>query len=266
MPPSKKTVPADPLNPPAVAPIPLDTTSELLFNYQVVGGVPYEYEIGQYEITAAQYCTFLNVVDPEGENPKQPWTKVKLWNRKNDPLANHFQGQILYVDHAEEGRHYVLADPLCSDKPMMFVKEFQYAHFVNSLANGGAVGEKQRVRKSPLGFDVKVTDRFYSFSPTIDVGSYALNDSNYAFLARQNIDGLFFLLRMSGSRRPILRVMKLVIKQTISTSLRPVTRLLFRCLPSRAGSNAWPSLRREKPRSNARQEGWLQIVNTRSLM
>ncbi len=191
VPPSKKTIPADPLNPPAVAPIPLDTTSELLLNYQVVGGVPYEYEIGQYEITAAQYCAFLNAVDPDGENSKQPWTKVKLWNKKNNPLVNHFQGQILHVDHAEEGRHYVLADPLWADKPMMFVNGFQYAYFVNSLNNGGAVGEKQRVRKSPLDFDVVVTDRFFKFSPTIDAGSYALNDSNYAFLARQNVEGLF---------------------------------------------------------------------------
>ena len=192
VPPSEQHVPADPVNPPAVAPIALDTTSELLFNYQVVGGVPYDYEIGQYEITAAQYCAFLNAVDPDGENPKQPWTKVKLWNKKNNPLVNHFQGQILYVDNAEEGRHYVLADPLWADKPMMLVNGFQYAYFINSLTNGGAVGEKQRVRKSPLGFDVVVTDRFFNFSPTIDSGSYALNDSNYAFLARQNVEGLFF--------------------------------------------------------------------------
>ena len=192
VPPSEQTVPANPVNPPAVAPIALDTTSELLFNYQVVGGVPYDYEIGQYEITATQYCAFLNAVDPDGENPKQPWTKVKLWNKKNNPLVNHFQGQILYVDHAEEGRHYVLADPLWADKPMMLVNGFQYAYFINSLTNGGAVGEKQRLRKSPLGFDVVVTDRFFKFSPTIDSGSYALNDSNYAFLARQNVEGLFF--------------------------------------------------------------------------
>ena len=192
VPPSEQTVPANPVNPPAVAPIALDTTSELLFNYQVVGGVPYDYEIGQYEITATQYCAFLNAVDPGGENPKQPWTKVKLWNKKNNPLVNHFQGQILYVDHAEEGRHYVLADPLWADKPMMLVNGFEYAYFINSLTNGGAVGEKKRLRKSPLGFDVVVTDRFFRFSPTIDSGSYALNDSNYAFLARQNVEGLFF--------------------------------------------------------------------------
>ena len=41
-------------HPPPVGPIKLDTTSELLFNYQVVGGVPYEYDIGQFEITASQ--------------------------------------------------------------------------------------------------------------------------------------------------------------------------------------------------------------------
>ena len=81
VPPSEETIPADPINSP-VAPFAIDTTSELLFNYQVVGGVPYEYDIGQFEITAAQYCAFLNAVDPEGENPKQPWTKVSLWNEK----------------------------------------------------------------------------------------------------------------------------------------------------------------------------------------
>ncbi len=78
VPPSEETIPAHPVNPPAVAPIAVDTTSELLFDYQVVGGVPYEYDIGQFEITAAQYCAFLNAVDSEGENPKQLWTKVKL--------------------------------------------------------------------------------------------------------------------------------------------------------------------------------------------
>ena len=105
VPPSEETIPADPINSP-VAPFAIDTTSELLFNYQVVGGVPYEYDIGQFEITAAQYCAFLNAVDSEGENPKQQWTKVSLWNEKNNPLVNHFQGQILYVNHANDGGHY----------------------------------------------------------------------------------------------------------------------------------------------------------------
>ena len=192
VPPNLKTIPADPINPPPVGPIKLDTTSELLFNYQVVGGVPYEYDIGQFEITASQYTDFLNAVDPQGDNPKQPWTKVKLWNRKNSPLYNHFQGQILFVDHADQGQHYVLADPLWSNKPMMMVNGFQFAYFVNSITNGDLVGVQKRVRKSPVGMDVTISDRYYRFSSEIDNGSYALNDSNYPFLARQNIEGLFF--------------------------------------------------------------------------
>ena len=126
VPPSEETIPADPINSP-VAPFAIDTTSELLFNYQVVGGVPYEYDIGQFEITAAQYCAFLNAVDSEGENPKQPWTKVSLWNEKNNPLVNHFQGQILYVDHANDGGHYAVADPVWADKPVMMINGFQFA-------------------------------------------------------------------------------------------------------------------------------------------
>jgi hypothetical protein len=183
VPPSEETIPADPINSP-VAPFAIDTTSELLFNYQVVGGVPYEYDIGQFEITAAQYCAFLNAVDSEGENPKQPWTKVSLWNEKNNPLVNHFQGQILYVNHANDGGHYAVADPVWADKPVMMINGFQFAYFINSLVNGGAVGQKQFKRKSPLGFDVDVTDRYYKFSETIDNGSYNLSDSNYAFLSR----------------------------------------------------------------------------------
>ena len=45
VPPSEETIPADLINSP-VAPFAIDTTSELLFSYQVVGGVPYEYDIG----------------------------------------------------------------------------------------------------------------------------------------------------------------------------------------------------------------------------
>ena len=150
VPPNQCTIPADPINPPEVGPIELDTSSELLFNYQVVGGVPYEYDIGQFEITASQYTDFLNAVDPEGNNPKQPWTKVRLWNKKNSPLNNPFQGQILFVDHADHGQHYVLADPLWTNKPAMFVNGFQYAYFINSITNGDFVGVKERVKKVRL--------------------------------------------------------------------------------------------------------------------
>lgn len=144
---------------------------------------------------------------------------------------NHFQGQILYVDHAEDGRHYAVADPVWAEKPVMMINGFQFAYFINSLVNGGAVGQKQSKRKSPLGFDVEVTDRYYKFSEMIDNGSYDLSDSNYAFLARQNVSGLFSLPRMSGSRLLIMRVRRREIERTTFIFQPLAMRLPFPCLP-----------------------------------
>ena len=75
----------------------------------------------------------------------------------------------------------------------MFVNGFQYAYFVNSITNSDFVGVKERVQKSPLGMDVRVSDRYFRFSDQIDSGSYALNDSNYPFFTRTNNEGLFLL-------------------------------------------------------------------------
>jgi formylglycine-generating enzyme required for sulfatase activity len=36
---------------------------------RICGAVDYEYNIGKYEVTAGQYCEFLNAVDPGGSNP-----------------------------------------------------------------------------------------------------------------------------------------------------------------------------------------------------
>ena len=37
-----------------------------------VGGVSYTYGIGEFDVTVSQYVTFLNTVDPRGEEPARP--------------------------------------------------------------------------------------------------------------------------------------------------------------------------------------------------
>ena len=74
----------------------------------------------------------------------------------------------------------------------MMINGFQFAYFINYLINGGVVLQKRSKRKSPLRFDVDATDRYYQFSELIDTVSYDLSDSNYVFLALQNVDGQFF--------------------------------------------------------------------------
>ena len=68
--------------------------------YQEIGGVPYVYGIGQTEITAGQYVTFLNKVDPNGDNPVQPITGVTLWANAFSPVLNPFSGEINLVENA----------------------------------------------------------------------------------------------------------------------------------------------------------------------
>ena len=60
-----ETIPASSIEEPTLSPvIAEDDSNSLLFNYQVVGDVPYEYQIGQYEVTTDQYVAFLNAFDP----------------------------------------------------------------------------------------------------------------------------------------------------------------------------------------------------------
>ncbi|QVV67170.1 hypothetical protein [Synechococcus sp. LA31] len=183
--PSKATVPAS--NPGGSG----STSDEpsTVGNYQQLGAVPYAFEIGQYEITAKQYVTFLNAVDPDGSNEQLPWTGITLYNNRFSPIENPYQGQIIQLKHAKDGQHYALADENWADKPMMWANMFQYLYFVNALSNGKVVAEKGNKAKSPEGFNVKLSTKYVRFSDDILTGAYNLNDYNYAYAQRQNTNG-----------------------------------------------------------------------------
>jgi hypothetical protein len=158
-------------------------------NYQQLGAVPYTFEIGQYEITAKQYVAFLNAVDPKGSNDKLAWTGINLYDNRFSPVENPYQGQIIQLKHAKEGKHYALADKNWADKPMMWANMFQYLYFVNALSNGKIVAEKSSKAKGPEGFDVKLSKKYVRFSDDILSGTYNLNDYNYPYAQRQNTSG-----------------------------------------------------------------------------
>lgn len=185
-PPSPSTVPA-----PNPNPLTSNYASELSAanNYQLLGSIPYRYEIGQYEITASQYVSFLNKVDPLGRNPIQPWTGTQLWLETFSPVSNPFSGQINYILNAKPGEHYRLAADFWRDKPLVNGNMFQLAYFANSLYNG-VIHAVDRFRQvSPLGFNVQTMQRYVELSAQIADGMYALNDYLYPFFHRQSIYG-----------------------------------------------------------------------------
>ena len=158
-------------------------------NYQQLGAVAYAFEIGQYEITAKQYVSFLNAVDPDGSNDQLPWTGITLYDNRFSPIENPYQGQIIQLEHANNGKHYALADESWADKPMMWANMFQYLYFVNALSNGEVVAEQSSRAKSPEGFNVKLSTKYVRFSDDILNGTYNLNDYNYPYAQRQKTSG-----------------------------------------------------------------------------
>lgn len=184
--PGNASVGIDGFAPPSPATVPAQPGG---VGYQKLGAVPYVYAIGRTEITAGQYVTFLNKVDPKGENPVQPATNVRLWVEDFSPVLNPFSGQINFVEDADPGSHYRLAADFWRDKPLVNANLFHFAYFANSLYNGATVAADDARGRSPLGFPVRTQARYVELSTRIDSGMYDLQDSSYPFFARQDTSG-----------------------------------------------------------------------------
>ena len=133
---------------------------------QRVGGVAYEYEIGELEITVGQYVAFLNTVDPAGTN------KHDLYTASMSPSSWPKYGSIRRsaAGSVSPGTYYSVAYPQWADKPIGFANFLRAASFVNALTNGDVLS---RTESSSAGFDV-VTYKVRLSSRTED-GMYDLS-------------------------------------------------------------------------------------------
>jgi hypothetical protein len=111
---------------------------------QEVGGVPYEYGIGEVEVTVEQYVAFLNTVDPFGRN------QMGLYSENESGAAWPRFGQIDYSALARTGQHYAAAAPEWNDKPYGFANFLRAARFDNAVANGKVLS---RTSSSSNGFN-----------------------------------------------------------------------------------------------------------------
>jgi hypothetical protein len=109
---------------------------------QEVGSVPYEYGIGEVEVTVEQYVAFLNTVDPFGRN------QMDLYSPDESGAAWPRFGQIDYSSLARAGKHYTAAAPEWNDKPYGFADFLRSARFDNSVANGKILSKTESTRGS----------------------------------------------------------------------------------------------------------------------
>ncbi|HEX4084609.1 MAG TPA: SUMF1/EgtB/PvdO family nonheme iron enzyme [Chthoniobacteraceae bacterium] len=90
------------------------------------GSVSYAYEIGEYDVTDSQYCTFLNAVDPSGTNALDLYTTQ---------LANYPECGISFNSGAASGAKYTVI-PGDENMPAAYVTYWDALRFVNWMNNG----------------------------------------------------------------------------------------------------------------------------------
>lgn len=93
----------------------------------VVGAVAYEYRIGKYEVTNAQYAEFLNGVDQSGSNNLGLYSPAMSF----DP-----RGGINLNAAASAGAKYELKAGQANN-PVVFVDWYDAVRFTNWVQNGG---------------------------------------------------------------------------------------------------------------------------------
>ncbi len=99
-----------------------DTTT---YRTSGAGAVAYDYQIGKYEITAAQWAAFLNQVDPQGVNT------YSLWNTNQ---KNNLMGGAINNNGVGVGNRYVVTAG--ATKPIVQLTWRSAARFCNFLTSG----------------------------------------------------------------------------------------------------------------------------------
>lgn len=107
---------------------------------QSVGAVDHRYQIGELEVTVAQWVAFLNTVDPAGRN------RHRLYSPDESSSAWPKYGQIDFSPRARPGRHYSVASPEWANKPYAFANFLRAARFVNSVQNGRVLSRRVSLR------------------------------------------------------------------------------------------------------------------------
>ncbi len=97
------------------------------------GDVNYDYRIGKYEVTNAQYTEFLNTVDPAGTNPNSIYSSF---------MGSDARGGIAFDSLAANGSKYSVRANM-GNKPVNFVSWYDAARFANWMNNGQGAGSTE---------------------------------------------------------------------------------------------------------------------------
>lgn len=109
------------------------------------GAVNYEYRVGKYEVTNAQYCEFLNAVAQDDTR-----------NLYNEEMGTDVRGGIVRTGTSGQYTYACKAD--MGNKPVNVVSWLDAARFANWLHNGQPAGSQGPATTEDGAYDLSVAD------------------------------------------------------------------------------------------------------------
>ena len=135
-----------------------------------VGAVPYNFHIGEMEITTSQWVRFLNTVDPTGANENHLWDvaeSASVWPK---------YGSINRDLRATPGQRYYIASPGWANRPYNQADFSRSARFINSLQNGQLLSKKVGSVTTVSGTALRTTTYTVRLSTNTETGMYTMSD------------------------------------------------------------------------------------------
>lgn len=98
------------------------------------GAVSYEFKIGKYEVTNAQYAELLNAVEATDSGG------IYFFQLYNEAMGDDVSGRI--IRSGDQGSYAYAAKPDMGDKPVNLVNWYHAVRFCNWLHNGRPTGPR----------------------------------------------------------------------------------------------------------------------------
>jgi sugar lactone lactonase YvrE len=157
-------------NPPATYDPSVQKETLIPGNCVQVGGVKYAFNVGEMEVTTAQWVTFLNTADPMGLN------RHHLWDAAESSSVWPKYGSVNRNMKAAPGQRYYVASPGWANRPYNSADFSRAARFINSMQNGKLVSKKTKVVTTVNGTALKTTSYTVRLSPKTETGMYTMSN------------------------------------------------------------------------------------------